>query len=183
MKMFINPGHCPGVDPGAVNGKYNVKEAIISLNVGELTAKYLTAAGYEVKLLQSNNLAGETTGPNVCRTANQWAADLFISIHCNSHSNPQANGTECLVMNKWSRAAEVAECIQNRIVSSLGTTDRNVKENPYLSVLKNTVMPAVLVEMAFISNEEDVQLLMHKADDFARAIACGVTDYLQITAS
>lgn len=179
MKIFINPGHCPGIDPGAVNGKYNVKEAIIALNVGEMMAKYLTAVGYEVKLLQSNNLAGETTGPNVCRTANQWAADLFISIHCNSHSNPEANGTECLVMNKWSRAADIAECIQNRIVSSLGTTDRKVKENPYLSVLKNTVMPAVLVEMAFISNEEDVQLLMNKLDDFARAIACGVTDFYE----
>lgn len=177
MKVFINPGHCPGVDPGAVNGKYNVNEADIALEAGKLAQKYLTAVGYEVELLQSDNLAGESNGPNVCRTANQWAADLFISIHCNSHSNPEANGTECLVMNKWSRAADIAECIQNRIVSSLGTTDRKVKENPYLSVLKNTVMPAVLVEMAFISNEEDVQLLMNKLDDFARAIACGVTDF------
>lgn len=177
MKVFINPGHCPGTDPGAVNEQHNVTEADIALNAGKLVQKYLTAVGYEVELLQSNNLAGETTGPNVCRTANQWAADLFISIHCNSHSNPQANGTECLVMNKWSRAADLAQCIQNRIVGSLGTTNRKVKENPYLSVLKNTVMPAVLVEMAFISNENDVQLLIHKIDDFARAIACGVTDY------
>lgn len=177
MKIFINPGHCPGVDPGAVNGKYNINEADIALQTGELVKKYLIDAGYEVMLLQSDNLAGESSGPNICRTANHWPADLFISIHCNSFSDESANGTECLVMNKWSRAADLAQCIQKRIVSSLGTMDRKVKENPYLSVLKNTVMPAVLVEMAFISNEKDVQLLINNIDDFARAIACGITDF------
>ena len=47
-----------------------------------------------------------------------------------------------------------------------------------LYVLTNTDMPAVLVELAFISNEDDEKLLRNNQDDFARAIARGVTDYL-----
>lgn len=81
--------------------------------------------------------------------------------------------------NKWSRAGELAQCIQRRIIDTLHTTDRKVKENPNLCVLENTVMPAVLVEMAFISNDDDAQLLMNNLDDFARAIACGITDFWQ----
>ena len=48
---------------------------------------------------------------------------------------------------------------------------------PQLMVLKYTDMPAVLVETAFIDNEHDADLLIDKEDDFARAIACGITDY------
>ena len=83
-----------------------------------------------------------------------------------------------LIYNKWSRAEDLAECIQKQIVDSLGTVDRGVKVNQHLAVLRETVMPAVLVEVAFISNEDDVQLLINNQDDIARAIARGVTDYL-----
>ena len=75
-------------------------------------------------------------------------------------------------------ACALAECIQNQIVQSLSTVDRGVKERPGLAVLRETDMPAVLVETAFITNEEDVQLLMNQKDGFARAIARGVTDYV-----
>lgn len=57
--------------------------------------------------------------------------------------------------------------------------DRGVKANPKLFVLQYTVMPAVLVELGFISNEKDEELLENRQDDFARAIARGVTDYEQ----
>ena len=75
-------------------------------------------------------------------------------------------------------AYALAECIQNQIVQSLGTVDRGVKERPGLAVLRETDMPAVLVETAFITNEDDVQLLMNWKDEFARAIARGVTNYV-----
>ena len=70
------------------------------------------------------------------------------------------------------------EHIQDQIVQSLGTVDRGVKERPGLAVLRETDMPAVLVETAFITNKDDVQLLMNQKDEFARAIARGVTDYV-----
>ncbi len=76
-----------------------------------------------------------------------------------------------------SNGGNLAQCIQNQIVGALGTVDRGVKEMPGLIVLKHTDMPAVLVETAFIDNDDDATLLVDCSDDFAAAIARGVTDY------
>ena len=54
MKVFINPGHCPGVDSGAVNPNSGMQEADVALAIGQLVQKYLTDAGCEVQLLQSH---------------------------------------------------------------------------------------------------------------------------------
>lgn len=62
-------------------------------------------------------------------------------------------------------------------MQSLSTVDRGLKERPNLIVLKDTTMPAVLVETAFIDNDNDAALLTNNADDFARAIARGITDF------
>ena len=62
-------------------------------------------------------------------------------------------------------------------MSSVGTVDRGVKEAGFY-VLKHTKCPAVLVECAFIDNVHDEALLIEREDDFARAIARGVTDYI-----
>ena len=179
-RVFINPGHHPGVDPGAGNGAYNINEADIVRDIGTLVAEYLTAAGCEVKVLQSNNLAGEDRqSPNVCASANNWPADIFVSLHCNSAQASSAKGTEVLVYSRWSKADKLGNCILRQIVDSLDTANRGVKERPGLAVLHGTNMPAVLVELAFISNDADCRLLMMNKDDFARAVARGITDYLQ----
>ena len=178
MKVFLNPGHHPGIDSGAVNSYYGVQEADIVRDIGELVAAYLEEADVDVEILQSDNLAGESPGyPNICACANESGADLFVSIHCNSAASEYAQGAETLVYSLGGRAERAAEAIQSQLVESLGTLDRGVKERPGLTVLKRTAMPAVLVETAFISNEEDVQMLMHCQDEIAGAIARGITDY------
>lgn len=179
MHVFINPGHHPGLDPGAVNRDYGVTEAGIARDVGQLVAEYLTAAGCEVKSVQSNNLCGEDASyTNVCLTANSWPADIFVSLHCNA-ATPAAQGTEVLVYDKWSPADTLASCILHQIVDNLGTLSRGVKARPNLVVLNSTHMPAVLVEMGFISNGGDCQMLINQQDELARAIARGITDYIQ----
>lgn len=178
-KVFLNPGHCPDVDSGAVNYSYGVTEAAIVKEVGDMVADYLRKAGCEVELLQSDNLAGENQNyPNVCASANNWPADIFVSLHCNA-ATPAARGTEVLVYSRWSAADTLANCIQRQIVGSLGTVDRGVKERPHLVVLNSTHMPAVLVEMGFITNDDDCQILINQQDELARAIARGITDYIQ----
>lgn len=178
MKVFLNPGHHPGVDSGAVNRFYDVQEADIVRSIGALVEGYLVAAGVEVCSIQSDNLAGESPAyPNVCQEANDSDAELFVSIHCNSAANLSAQGTETLVYSFGGKAERAARNIQSQLVGSLGTINRGLKERPKLIVLKRTAMPAVLVETAFISNEEDVQLLMNHQDEIARAIARGITDY------
>lgn len=74
----------------------------------------------------------------------------------------------------------LARCIQNQLVKSLNTTDRGIKERPDLCVLRETAMPAVLVETAFISNEKDAFILANRKQAISDAIARGITDYEQM---
>ena len=177
LKVFLNGGHAPnGVpDPGCCNYELGLKEAIVAQNITDLVDYYLTNAGVEVVgNYQSDSLY------DVVSTANDTDADIFISIHCNGF-NGQAKGTEVCVYPNSKVGHMLGECIQNQIVSSLDTVDRGIKERVPgvngLYVLSNTDMPAVLVETAFIDNYEDGIKLRDRADDFARAIARGVTDY------
>lgn len=185
MKVFINPGHDTTYDSGAVNQNTGLRECDVAAEVGARVASYLEAAGCECQIMQSDNLAptpagrseyADRQGPTVTETANEWGADLFVSIHCNA-ANTEAQGTEVECFGDGGAGEALAQYIQSQIVSSIGTTDRGVKYMPKLLVLRYTDMPAVLVEMAFIDNDEDAALLESKQDDFARAIARGVTDY------
>ena len=104
--------------------------------------------------------------------ANDWGAELFVSIHCNAGGGI---GTETLVYAKHGAAAELAARVQSAIAGRLGTRDRGIKERPGLGVLRMTDCPAILVETAFIDNENDAWLLKNRAGDFARAIFEGIT--------
>lgn len=187
MKVFINPGHDQKYDSGAVNPNSGLREADVAAEVGALVVDYLEAASCECQIMQSDNLAPTPAGRSeytdrqgltVTETANEWGADLFVSIHCNA-ANAAAQGTEVECFGGGGAGEALAQCIQSQIVGSLGTVDRGVKYMPKLLVLRYTDMPAVLVEMAFIDNDEDAALLADEQDDFARAIARGVTDYEQ----
>lgn len=171
MKIFINPGHCPGVDSGAVSPNTGLQEADVALNIGNKVAEYLQCVGYEVQVFQSDSLS------EICDSANNWSADLFVSIHCNA-ANMVAQGTETLIFSLGGNAEKLAQCIQNQIVNSLYTIDRGLKIRPGLYVLKHTACPAVLAETAFIDNDDDAALLVDRQDEFAAAIARGITDYV-----
>ncbi|AME02657.1 N-acetylmuramoyl-L-alanine amidase family protein [Selenomonas sp. oral taxon 136] len=175
MKVFLNPGHAPNgnPDPGACG--YGLRECDVAKNVADLVAGYLAAAGVEVVgSLQSDSLH------EVVTASNRADADVFISIHCNA-CNGSANGTEVWHYYGSGEGEKLADCIQNQIVDALGTVDRGVKgAKPGVNglyVLNNTDAVAVLVELAFIDNESDATLLRERQDEFARAIARGVTDY------
>jgi len=179
MRVFINPGHDrPGfgcLDPGAVNKEWNVQENEITERVGFLVAQYLEDAGIETMVCQQDNLNGESGGyeTSVCQRANRWGADLFLSIHTNAG---MGTGTECFCYSLGGRSHALARCIQQQIVDSLDMRNRGVKEANFC-VLRATFMPATLIELAFIDNDEDVNKLIMKQDSFAKAIARGVTDY------
>lgn len=171
-KIFINPGH-GGTDCGAVG--HGLKEADVALSIGHLVDKYLRIAGYDVKTFQYDGL------DVICDNANSWGADLFVSIHCNAFDG-RAHGTETFCYRGASTGKRLAEFIQQQISSSLPIVNRGVKEAGYY-VLANTDMPAVLIETAFIDNADDAQLLRNNKDDFARAIARGISDFFHATAN
>lgn len=181
MRVFLNPGHDPEYDSGAVNQGMGLRECDIAHDVGVLAAAYLEKAGCEVRMLQSDNLNGESKCPDrqdatVCGAANDWTADIFVSLHCNA-ANAVSRGTEICVYRIGGEAEKLAGCILHQIVNAVGTKNRGLKERPGLCVLRRTDMPAVLVEMAFIDNDSDARILRDRQDDLARAIARGVTDY------
>ena len=175
MKVFLNAGHAPdgNPDPGACG--YGLRECDVAKNVADLAAGYLVAAGVEVVgCLQSDSLE------EVVASSNRNGADVFISIHCNAY-NGSANGTEVWHFYGSEEGETLARCIQNQIVDALGTVDRGTKgAKPGVNglyVLSNTDAVTVLVELAFIDHEGDAGLLRSRQDEFARAIARGVTDY------
>ena len=112
-----------------------------------------------------------------CDMANSWGADVMISIHCNSFTNELPNGTECYVHKlEDENSKKLADLILDSIVSKLGTTKRKVASEEF-RVLKNTNMTSVLVEMAFLSNKADSELLKNRQDDFAKAIYDAIVSY------
>ena len=176
MKIFIDAGHNPsGVDTGAEGN--GLREQDVTFAIAQKIKPILEAAGHSVKLSRptAETRLGSTTMESLqerCRLANEWGAELFVSIHCNAGGGI---GTETYVYSATSSAATVARRIQDAVTSRLGTLDRGVKEGPGLAVLRGTSCPAALVETAFIDTASDAALLRNCQDDFAAAIAAGIT--------
>ena len=173
MKVFINPGHAlNGVpDPGACG--YGLRESDVAAAIGVAVKARLDAAGIGTNLLQSEDLYGI---PDV---ANEWEADIFVSIHCNAF-NGSAKGTETCVYALGTQGAALGNAVQRKIIGRIGTVDRDLKERPGLCVLKRTDMPAILVETAFIDEQGDNSILATKQEDFAQAIVDGILEYAGI---
>lgn len=178
-KIFINPGHCPGIDPGAVNPKTGLQEAQVVKNIGRYVGEILQGAGYHTKVVQKDSLL------EVCAQCNNWGADLFVSIHCNGFYSPSANGTEIFYHQGSVKGKKLANLINNQIIRDIVINDklianRGVKEDSMgLAVLKGTNCPAVLVETAFITNpDEEIYLGAEMGQYFfAEAISRGIMDY------
>ena len=188
MKIVIDPGHAGrNIDPGAVHTATGLQEANVALMISRLVENYLLAVGYEVKLTRTG-WEQATTDDLSYRTAlsNDWGADVFISLHCNSAANQSAKGYEVWTSPGQTEGDRLATCIYGQIAAEFpdraGRTDCSDgdpdKESRFY-VLVHTDAPACLVEMAFISNDAEAALLADAAwqDRYARAIARGVTDY------
>ena len=171
-KILINPGHDVKKDPGAVNKILNLTEAKIVMVIGDMVSAKLAARDYEVCCLQDNYLTGVIT------SANNWQADIFVSIHCNGFNSSQANGTETLYYSRSAAGKRLAQCLQDSLVSEFGLTDRGIKSADWAGALKNTNMPAVIVEMAFLTNDREARLMHEQPARWADAIVTGIEDYL-----
>lgn len=194
LTVTVDPGH-GGNDPGAV-GQAGVKEKDINFDMAQRLSKLLEASGSEVAMTR----ADDRTLTLVSRTdlAGQVNADLFISIHNNASTNQSITGTQVLyyynpvsatttsdtttaAMLNSQNNKELAQSIQKRLLSTLGTVDRGLVVRNDLSVLRRATMPAVLVEVGFLSNLKEEQWLTREdiKQKTAQAIFQGIQDYLQ----
>ena len=185
VKIYIDQGHNPsGPNTGAEGN--GLKEQDVTYIVGRYLYDLLSAnPNFEAKLSRENSgtILG-TSNSTSLRTrvndANRWGADYFISIHTNGSVNPAGNGTEAYVFRTNSQSFTLAELIVEAIVNRMGTVNRGVFARPGLYVLRRTNMPAVLVELAFISNPEDAAKLRDDPYGFAFAMYQGILRFFGI---
>lgn len=171
--VFIDAGH-GGKDSGAI-GVNNVLEKSIALSVAQKVEAKLKKCGIETAMSRTSDVFISLDG----RTdkANSLKSKCFVSIHCNSF-NKQAKGIETYAYaEKYNRLASLVHA--ELIKTGCYTINRGVKYKD-LHVLRESNMSACLVELGFIDNVEDVNLLLNKQDEFATAIAKGICAYLGV---
>jgi N-acetylmuramoyl-L-alanine amidase len=175
--IFIDPGH-GGRDVGAIGNGVFEKDVVlaISLQLG----KILQQAGYGVVYSRTTDLEVDLQ-PRV-KAAEQNRADVFVSVHANSLESrlSNVNGVETYFAPGASRSKILAELVQNQIISLTGANDRGARSARFF-VIRNTSMPAILVETGFVTNPTEAANLNNPGyqEKMAAAIARGVDQYLR----
>ena len=176
--VVIDPGH-GGPDSGAI-GIGGLRETDVVLDVSKIVTNILNKKGVKVKMTRTNEIDLDL-GPRVSM-ANNTKADIFVSIHANASVGKKRNinGLETFYYSGW-KGRLLAEKIQKQIIKvSPGSPDRGVRRGSYF-VIKQTNMPAVLVEIGFVTGKLDGSRLskdMHR-ERVAYAIARGILEYLE----
>lgn len=154
--IYLDAGHGDSDAGASANG---IKEKDVNLDIMLRLYQHLEADP-NFKVYASR--LEDTYPKNIDRAHNANAvADLFVSIHHNAASNGNSSGTEVLYYNHEGEAYPeissegVARIMQTNLIDALGTVDRGVVRRPDLIVLNSTDIPAVLVEVAFLTNSGD----------------------------
>jgi len=177
FSVVIAPGH-GGPDPGAI-GIGGIRETDVVLEVSKIVKNLLSEKGVKVRLTRKNEV--DLDLPPRVSLANNTDADIFVSIHANASRGKRRdiNGLETFYYRGW-RGRLLAKKIQKQILRvSPGSPDRGVKQGRFY-VIKNTRMPAVLVEIGFLTGRLDARRLektTHRKR-LAYAIAKGILEYL-----
>ena len=183
--IVIDPGH-GGNDAGAI-GPTGVMEKNVTLKVALELRKLLEAEGAKVIMTRDTDKTVSAKGAKAsdieelgarCDVANRAGADIFISIHADSFTRPEARGTTGYYYSKSTtgRGQQLADCIRRNLVEQLGTPSRGTQPCNFY-VVKNTDMPATLIELGFISNKEEEKLL--DSDDGVKRAAQGIFDGIE----
>ena len=175
IKVWLDAGH-GGKDPGALGN--SLREKDITLAITKKVGNELKRHGVKVGYTRTTDktVALNRRGP----LANNFNADIFVSIHTNAFTSSKAQGVEVFSYPGSSNGAKLSRAILSSVLSAkLYTKNRGTKTANF-AVLRQTKMPAALVEMAFITNSQDAVLLKNRQNDFAEAIAKGILNYLGI---
>ncbi|MBE7054251.1 MAG: AMIN domain-containing protein [Ruminococcaceae bacterium] len=188
LLVVIDAGH-GGSDPGAVyvdkNGK-NVYEKDPNLYIALELAKLLDKRGIKYEMIREDDTYVDLIERS--EIANDLDADLYVSIHNNAIANSEISG--CMVLyngnvtfSKYGvLSKDIAKLVNNEVKDLVPIKDRGIVSRPGLSVLKRTVMPAILIECAFGTNPDDLELICDEdiLDLFALSLANAIEETFDI---
>ena len=174
-KVCLDAGH-GGKDSGAVG--HGLKEKDVVLEVGNKVTRILKQHNVDVIHTRTSDVFVELH--ERAHKANKANADAFVSLHCNAFTNADAQGVEVFHYPNSRKGFELSKTILDSIINDkLYTKNRGVKMDNF-AVLRLTKMPSALVELGFITNVEDANILKAKQEELAVAVAKGILDYLKI---
>lgn len=182
IKIYIDQGHNPQ-NPNAGAEGNGLREQDIVFAVGIELAELLRQNGnFDVRLSrpEADTQVGTSNTTSLrlrVADANAWGADYFISLHTNASSIESATGTEAFAYSSPSAAFSLGEDILENLSRVTGLRNRGMAVRTNLYVLRKTAMPAVLVELGFITNYNDAMLMSNRPDLFARGIYEGIVQY------
>jgi N-acetylmuramoyl-L-alanine amidase len=183
IKIYIDQGHNP-VNPNAGAEGNGLREQDLVYVIGQELAALLRAdPDFEVRLSRPtrDTQLGTTNATSLAarvNEANRWGADYFISLHTNAATSPSATGTEAYAYARNTPAFRFGEDILENLSQATGLRNRGMQARPGLYVLKKTRMPAVLVELGFITNPRDAALMRDEPGLFAEGIYRGIREYV-----
>ena len=182
--VVIDPGH-GGSDSGAI-GYTGVREKEVALSVSKRTEKLLREAGAAVIMTRTEDVdvsyAGGSDahelGARVDVSRAHPEAELFLSVHCNSFTNPEAHGMETYYYPKTDADERFATLLNEELAAAGGLHNRGVKYAKFY-VLRHTEIPASLVELGFLSNPDEEALLADEGyqEKLARALFHAIERY------
>lgn len=174
--IVIDAGH-GGTDRGARGRLPYCEEKKLCLQTARLVKQYLDQLGYHVVMTRSTD--NFIPLPRRVEIANQSSCNIFVSVHYNSSRNATAHGIEvffCDSKEEKARAAsskKLADAILGKVIRRTSAQSRGVKKGNFY-VIRETQMPAVLVEGGFITNANERSLI--KSRDYQEKIARGIAD-------
>ena len=170
----LDAGH-GGWNPGAVYEGRQEKDDVLNLTMA--VGNILEQNGVRVVYTRTDDIYESPY--QKAQEGNMSGADYFVSIHRNSSPYPnQYSGVETLVYSQYGQAAVMAENINSEL-EKVGFVNQGVNERTNLVVLRDTDMPAVLVEVGFINSDVDNEMFDTRFNDIAQAIADGILQTLQ----
>lgn len=161
--IVIDPGH-GGNDNGATGSSFSTLEKTVNLQVGMILRHKLEAAGAKVIMTRSDDR--KLTLQQRVDVAIQNNADIFVSIHHNTHPNSMTNGTIIFHYNRGN-SGKLASLVQNEVVKATNYKDLQSRFGNYY-VLRENPVTSILAEIGFLSNyNEEIKLRSEKQQELA----------------